>query len=170
MIFSSGWPAIKGVSDGQVLAISKVYSRRSARLGMREVNEEFYRAPREYPVPVNEADLRAIEPRSMMVNVYLWLAYGLHALSRDVSISWPASHAKFGDAFQLIRKFRAHFIGRLVLAKAAYPNARVSVGKRGLVLKPSRSAIPKPSAWSLVSGLGLGRPGLLTCRGRLHQP
>jgi len=128
MVFSSGRPAIKGVSDGQVLAVPKVYSRRSARLGMREANEGFYRALREHSVPVSEVGLRAIGPRSMVIDVYIWLALRLHALSKDVLVSWPALHAQFGAGFQLVRKFGAHFIGCLEFAMAAYPDAGVSVG------------------------------------------
>lgn len=107
------------------------------------LNEEFYRALREHPVPVSEAGLRAIGPRSMVIDVYIWLAYRLHALTSDVSVSWPALHSQFGAGFQLIRKFRAHFIECLELAMAAYPDARVSVDERGLTLRPSRPAIPK---------------------------
>ncbi len=107
------------------------------------LNEEFYRALREHPVPVSEAGLRAIGPRSMVIDVYIWLAYRLHALTRDVPVSWPALHSQFGAGFRLIRKFRAHFIECLELAMAAYPDARVSVDERGVVLKPSRPAIPK---------------------------
>jgi hypothetical protein len=60
------------------------------------LNEEFFRVLREHPVPVSEAGLRAIAPRSMVIDVYIWLAYRLHALTRDVSISWPGLHAQFG--------------------------------------------------------------------------
>lgn len=107
------------------------------------LNEEFYRALREHPVPVSEAGLRAIGPRSMVIDVYIWLAYRLHALRGDISVSWPALHAQFGAGFQLIRKFRSHFVECLELAMAAYPDARVSVDERGVVLRPSRPAIPR---------------------------
>ena len=107
------------------------------------LNEEFYRALREHPVPVSEAGLRAIGPRSMVIDVYIWLAYRLHALSKDVPVSWLALHAQFGSGFKLLRKFRAHFIECLDLALAAYPEARVSVEERGVVLHPSRPAIAK---------------------------
>ena len=107
------------------------------------LNEEFYRALREHPVPVSEAGLRAIGPRSMVIDVYVWLAYRLHALTGDVSVSWLALHNQFGAGFRLIRKFRAHFIECLELAIAAYPDARVSVDERGVILRPSRPAIPK---------------------------
>ena len=107
------------------------------------LNEEFYRALREHPVPVNEAGLRAIGPRSMVIDIYVWLAYRLHALKNDVTVSWPALFSQFGGGFMLIRKFRMHFIESLELAMAAYPEARVSVDEAGVILKPSRPAVAK---------------------------
>lgn len=107
------------------------------------LNEEFYRALRKHPVPLSETALKAIGPRSMVIDVYIWLAYRLHALKHDVEVSWIALHAQFGAGFQLLRKFRTHFIECLELALAAYPDARVSIGEKGVVLSPSRPAIPK---------------------------
>ena len=107
------------------------------------LNEEFYRALRDHPVPVSESALRAIGPRSMVIDVYIWLAYRLHALKKDVEVSWPALHGQFGAGFQLPRKFRSHFIECLELALAAYPDARVSVGDKGITLHPSRPAITR---------------------------
>jgi hypothetical protein len=107
------------------------------------LNEEFYRALREHPVPVSESALRAIGPRSMAIDIYIWLAYRLHAVRRDVEVGWPALYSQFGSGFQLIRKFRSHFIECLELAVASYPDARVSIGEHGLVLRHSRPAIPK---------------------------
>jgi hypothetical protein len=102
------------------------------------LNEEFYRALRDHPVPVSESALRAIGPRSMVIDVYVWLAYRLHALKKDVQVSWPALHGQFGAGFQLPRKFRSHFIECLELALAAYPDARVSVGDKGIMIGPHR--------------------------------
>ncbi len=79
----------------------------------------------------------------MVIDVYIWLAYRLHALTRDVEVSWAALHAQFGAGFALIRKFRAHFKECLEIALAAYPDARVSIGERGVRLSPSRPAIAK---------------------------
>src|SRR5208283_825391 len=105
------------------------------------LDEDFYRALREHPVPVSEAALRAIGPRSMVIDVYIWLAYRLHALTADTPVGWIALNAQFGAGFGLLRKFRAHFVECLALALAAYPDARVSVDDTGLVLHPSRPAI-----------------------------
>ncbi|MDQ4061260.1 MAG: replication protein RepA [Pseudomonadota bacterium] len=107
------------------------------------LNEEFYRALRDHPVPVSESALRAIGPRSMVIDVYIWLAYRPHALKKDVEVSWPALHGQFGAGFQLPRKFRSHFAECLELALAAYPDARVSVGDKGITLHPSRPAVTR---------------------------
>jgi len=107
------------------------------------LDEDFYRALREHPVPVSESALRAIGPRSMVIDIYIWLAYRLHALRKDVEVGWPALYAQFGAGFGRLRRFRAHFIECLNLATAAYPEARVEIGDRGVILHPSRPAIAK---------------------------
>jgi hypothetical protein len=71
------------------------------------LNEEFYHALLDHPVPLSEAALRAIGPRSMVIDVYIWLAYRLHALRKDVEVGWPALYAQFGAGFARLRDFRA---------------------------------------------------------------
>jgi hypothetical protein len=105
------------------------------------LNEEFYRALREHPVPLSENALRAIGPRSMVIDTYIWLAYRLHALRKEVEVGWPSLYGQFGSGYKHIRQFRAHFIEALQLALAAYPDANVSLGDRGVILRPSRPAI-----------------------------
>jgi len=109
------------------------------------LDEDFYRALREHPVPVSEAALRAIGPRSMVIDVYIWLAYRLHALKRDVEVGWPALYGQFGGGFARLRDFRKYFTECLMLATAAYPDARIDMGDRGVILRPSRPAIAKAS-------------------------
>jgi hypothetical protein len=107
------------------------------------LDEDFYRALSEHPVPVSETALRAIGPRSMVIDVYIWLAYRLHALKRDVDVGWPALYGQFGAGFKSIKRFKQHFTDCVALAVAAYPEARVSISSRGMVLQPSRPAIAK---------------------------
>ena len=107
------------------------------------LDEDFYRALREHPVPLSESALRAIGPRSMVIDVYIWLAYRLHALRRDVEVGWPALHAQFGAGYMRLRDFRRDFIAALELALAAYPDAKVSMSERGVVLRPSRPAVAR---------------------------
>ena len=107
------------------------------------LDESFYRALLDHPVPLSESALKAIGPRPMALDVYIWLAYRLHALRTAVEVSWPALHGQFGAGYGRLRAFRENFLPALELALAAYPDARVSPGERGLVLHPSRPAIAK---------------------------
>jgi Plasmid encoded RepA protein len=107
------------------------------------LDEDFFRALSDHPVPVSETALRAIGPRSLVIDIYIWLAYRLHALRKDVEVGWPSLYAQFGGGVGRIRGFRKYFIECLAIATAAYPEARVEVGERGLILRPSRPAIAK---------------------------
>ena len=107
------------------------------------LNEEFYKALLDHPVPISEIALKAIGPRSMVIDIYIWLAYRLHALDKEVEIGWPALYAQFGAGYGRLRDFRAQFLEALQLALAAYPDALVGMGDRGVILRPSRPAIAK---------------------------
>jgi hypothetical protein len=107
------------------------------------LDEGFYRALCDHPVPVSETALRAIGPRSMALDVYVWLVYRLHALKRDTDVSWIALYAQFGAGFKRLRAFRAQFTESLELALAVYQDAKVSMDEKGVTLSPSRPAITK---------------------------
>lgn len=107
------------------------------------LDEAFYRALCDHPVPLSETALKAIGPRSMTLDVYIWLAYRLHSLKRDTEVSWVALYAQFGAGFKRLRAFRAQFLESLGLALAVYPDARVSADEVGVTLHPSRPAIAK---------------------------
>jgi hypothetical protein len=107
------------------------------------LDEGFYHALVDHPVPVSESALKAIGPRSLVLDIYIWLAYRLYALNKNVEIGWPALKSQFGGGVQALRQFRAYFLEALELALAAYPDARVTIGNRGLILHPSRPAIAR---------------------------
>jgi hypothetical protein len=107
------------------------------------LNEEFFKALRAHPVPLSEAALRAIGPRSSVIDIYIWLAYRLHALSGDVDVSWASLYAQFGAGYGRLRDFRAGFLQGLELATAVYPDAKIGVSDAGIVLRPSRPAVAR---------------------------
>ena len=105
------------------------------------LDDDFYTALRDHPVPVSEAALRAIGPRSMVLDIYVWLSYRLHVLMRDVDVGWPGLYSQFGAGYKHIRQFRQHFIEALEMVTAAYPDANVYVGERGITLCPSKPSV-----------------------------
>lgn len=110
------------------------------------LDDGFYRSLRDHPVPVREEAIRAISTRSMALDIYVWLAYRLHSLTAPTPVSWPAIHAQFGAGFGLMKHLKRPFSEALSIALAVYPEARVDVGRAGLVLHPSAPAVPKAEA------------------------
>lgn len=106
----------------------------------------FWQSLREHPVPIREEAIQAIGTRSLAIDVYVWLAYRLHALGKSTLVGWPAVHAQFGAGFRLVRQLKPNFIEALNLALAVYPEARVEMTRDGVVLHPSPTAVPKLEA------------------------
>jgi hypothetical protein len=107
------------------------------------LDEVFFAALRDHPVPLLEAAIRQLRDRSMSLDIYVWLAWRLHDLARATSISWPALHAQFGTGFKAVRQFKPRFIEALGAALAAYPEARVDIGDKAITLHPARPPIAK---------------------------
>lgn len=110
------------------------------------LDEGFWQSLREHPVPVREEAIKAIGTRSLAIDVYIWLAYRLHALTQRTAVSWPAIHAQFGAGFRLVRQIKPTFLDALALALAVYPEARVDADKDGITLHPSPPAVPRGQA------------------------
>jgi hypothetical protein len=102
------------------------------------LDEGFYQSLIEHPLPLREAAVRQISSRSMAIDLYVWLAYRLHALSRPVPVTWQALRRQFGEGYSELRFFRRDVQPNLKLALAVYPEARVNVDEKdGLILYPS---------------------------------
>jgi len=110
------------------------------------LDEGFWKSLKNHPVPVREEALRAIGTRSLAIDIYIWLAYRLHALSKPTSITWAAIHAQFGAGFRLVRQVKPTFLESLQLALAVYPEAQVGIEETGVVLHPSLPAVPRAEA------------------------
>lgn len=110
------------------------------------LDEDFWRSLRAHPVPVREEAIKAIGTRSVAIDIYIWLAYRLHSLTRPTPLTWAAVHAQFGTGVQQIRHMRPVFTEGLQLALAVYPEARVDLDDTGILLHPSPPAIPRADA------------------------
>jgi hypothetical protein len=109
---------------------------RSVRL-----SANFYEQLRKHPVPIWEPALGHIANQSMAIDVYIWLSYRLHSLTRPTPISWVALHGQFGGGFKHLPQFKAHFRQAVGTACAVYPDAHVDIQQSGLVLHPSRPPV-----------------------------
>lgn len=108
-----------------------------------ELSEDFYRQLLQHPLPVEETAIRSLSGSAMAMDIYVWLAYRLHQLSRPTTIQRDALYAQFGSNFSESRQFWAKFRKPLEQALAVYPDARVEILSDGLKLFPSTSPVPK---------------------------
>ena len=108
-----------------------------------KLDEGFYQSLIEHPLPLREAAIKKVSRRSMAIDIYVWLAYRLHTLSRPTPVSWKALHEQFGAGFNRLRAFREKFREPLALALAAYPEAKTSIDEVGIVLYPSEPPVPE---------------------------
>ena len=109
--------------------------------GSVELSEGFYHALQEHPVPVAESAVRRLADTCMPLDLYLWLAYRLHALSRPTLVSWASLHAQFGAGTKEVFHFKPRFRRDLELALAVYPGANVELTEGGVRLWPSPPAV-----------------------------
>ena len=75
--------------------------------------------------------------------LYVWLAWRLHRLSKPTTISWAALHAQFGTGFKAVRQFKPRFTEALGAALAAYPEARIGLNDKAIILNPARPPIAR---------------------------
>jgi hypothetical protein len=119
-------------------------TRRQGRLSLEtaKLSEGFFEQLQKHPVPLEEAAIKALSNNAPALDVYLWLAYRLHALKADRLVTWTALKGQFGAGFGKLYHFKHKFVGTLDLATAVYPGARLDVTEQGVILKPSRSPVP----------------------------
>jgi hypothetical protein len=113
-----------------------------ARKDMRLVehvllSSAFYDELRRHPVLVDRAAIRTLTTSPLAIDIYLWLAFRLHALPKETPVSWEKLWRQFGSRVAALKNFRPQFEPPLHLALSAYKGAKVRVLDRGLLLEPS---------------------------------
>jgi hypothetical protein len=109
------------------------------------LDEIFFKALKEHPVPLQEAAIRELRDRSVSLDIYVWLAWRLHSLTKATPISWAAVHQQFGSGYAKLFHFKQGFTDSLAAALAAYPQAHVDVDETGIVLYPSQPPVARLS-------------------------
>lgn len=79
------------------------------------------------------------------MDLYVWLTYRLHALSKPVTVPWKALHLQCGSQTPRVPVFRLQVLQKLPTILTVYPEARVGEAKdrSGVVLKPSPAHVPR---------------------------
>lgn len=141
---ASGWEAGRFVRSGLRFHHRQDDDRQTELWEDRVVlDETFYDALRQHPVPLRETALQQLASKSVSLDLYIWLAYRLHTLEKPTPIRWAALMNQFGSNYGRARSFRENFKVALAPAVVAYPEARLEMNEDGLILFPSRPPVEK---------------------------
>lgn len=127
--------------DGAMFVASDEKDQGSLFIEVAKLSESFFAALKRHPVPIEEAAIKAINNNSQAIDAYIWLAYRLHSLTRPMTVTWKALHCQFGSGYNRLDHFRRKFSESLHLAAAVYPDAKVTIDAKGVVLSPSRPPV-----------------------------
>ena len=108
------------------------------------LSPRFFAELQRHPVPLQESAIRALSNNSMALDVYFWLAYRLHSLTRECPITWTSLRMQFGMGYKTMKHFKPEFQNSLNLALAVYPDAKVITTDTGVrMLKSPPPVRPK---------------------------
>lgn len=109
------------------------------------LSSNFHRECVNNPVPIDLRAYKALRGNPLAMDVYTWLSYRLsYTERRSRPIPWESLMMQFGSGFntadlgQAVRDFRKAFLRALKIVFVVYPQAKVELNERGLVLLPSR--------------------------------
>lgn len=103
---------------------------------------DFFEEIVDRPVPI---DLRVLQylQSPLAIDLYGYLTYRMFSLRRTMTVPWTALHGQFGTQAARARDFKREIRRALVQVLEVYREARVEVGKDGLVLSPSPTHVPR---------------------------
>lgn len=131
------------VRDAILLLDSRKEGQASLWQERVRLDEGFYQSLIDHPLPLREAAIQEISGKSMAIDLYMWLAYRLHVLSKPVPVTWGSLRNQFGPEYSVTRFFRRDMLPQLQLALAVYPEAKIDVDeKKGITLHPSAPPVP----------------------------
>lgn len=108
------------------------------------LSEDFFREIIDRPVPIDIRALKALKQSPIALDTYCWLTYRMSYLKKPVEIPWEGLQMQFGADYGRLRDFKAAFLKQLRAVQAVYADAQMDEGKRGLILKPSRTHVQPP--------------------------
>lgn len=108
-----------------------------------ELDEDFFNALVDRPVPVDMGALRRLGRSPLAIDLYTWLTYRMSYLKAPVTVPWGALQEQFGAEYGRVRDFRRYALLALDKVAEVYPEAGVAVEPEGLRLSPSAPHVRK---------------------------
>lgn len=107
-----------------------------------KLGEQFFEEITRSPIPIDLRALKALSRSPMALDIYCWLTYRLSYLRKPTVIPWAALQVQVGAEYGRVRDFKAAFVSALRKVLCVY-KANVAAHDNGLLLKPSKTHIPR---------------------------
>lgn len=107
------------------------------------LSREFHDHLREHAVPLADNAIAYLKGSSLALDLYVWLAHRLPRLDKTTTVTWKYLQMQIGSEIAQTYNLAAKVRETLPEVLAVYPEARVESGRHGLVLKPSKPAVPQ---------------------------
>ena len=111
------------------------------------VGESFYNEIANTPIPVDIRAINALKDSSLALDIYFWLTYRLSYLNSPVDLSFENLQMQFGvgysDTSQSKYEFKRKFLLQLKKVLTIYPQAKLKVKDKSILLFPSPTHVSK---------------------------
>lgn len=107
------------------------------------LGDEFYQSIISSPVPVDTRALAALAGSPMKMDLLVWLSHRLSYVRKPHLVPWVLLAEQFGAEYARSRDFRADISKALREVLIVYPGANVLITESGLLLSPSKTAVPR---------------------------
>ncbi len=106
------------------------------------LSNEFHEHLREHAVPLADQAIAYLKGSSLALDLYVWFAHRLPRLDSPVTVSWRQLQMQFGSDVAQLYNLASKIRDTLPDVLAVYPDAKVETSRHGLILKPSKPAVP----------------------------
>jgi hypothetical protein len=139
------WVDMQVAPDGELWWDTKRTTQDTLWDSWIEIGERFHQAIIAAPVPVDLRALRGLKRSPLALDLYALLTYTAFSASRKGqtrTIPWNGLHAQMGGDYAELWHFRPKVISALRKIRLVYPALKVESTEDGLVVRPSKAAIP----------------------------
>lgn len=119
------------------------------------LSPKFHESLVSHSFPVYAEALQSIGNSAFCLDIYLFLVSRLYRLKKRTRISWTQLNEQFGGRYAEMKAFKRDFLKHLKTVQIIYPEARLEVEAKCLVLLPSSQHVPsRETAGAITASTG----------------
>lgn len=120
-----------------------------------ELDDAFFQAIIERPVPLDMRALRALKRSPLGLDLYTWITYRVSYLKEPTAVTYGMLHEQFGADYSDVKNFARNVKRELRKIQAVWPELRLETPRGRLRLYPCKPHIARQSG----SAVSVDKPG-----------